>query len=93
MSALVARGLGQCCKPPAKISQWEEVGSVCDRGWFPPEKKILLLSSSWDQISYSLLTYMIFSVQMDLQSEIYFHFNKPSLMENTLLYSSPTKEE
>lgn len=38
-------------------------------------------------------TYVIFSAQMDLQSEVYLHFNKPSLMENTLLYSSTTKEE
>lgn len=36
---------------------------------------------------------MIFSAQMDLQSEVYLHFNKLSLMENTLLYSPPTEEE
>ena len=42
---------------------------------------------------FSLLMYLIFSAQMDLQSEVYLHFNERSLMENTLLYSSPTKEE
>lgn len=37
--------------------------------------------------------HMLFSALMDLQSEVYLHFNKLPLMENTLLYSLPTKEE